>query len=174
MRQFAKCYSVKLGQALAWCCISLASQDRCQGGMQGLEELRSPVRSNSAARPGRNAPKPWFLLAYEETGVDFCTPVGGVASRSAARYVVECTTVGRCGRPVHTDRNPADWREEMTATFCNVTTGPNTSGYGSRGVSTSSGATASSGVSASSGSAGSVSPSILPCSSEPPFNELCN
>ena len=39
--------------------------------------------------------------------------------------------------------------EEMTATFCNVTTGPNTSGYGSRGVSTSSRGAASSGVSAS-------------------------
>ena len=52
--------------------------------------------------------------------------------------------------------------EEMTATFCNVTTGWNTSGYGSR-----SGA-------ASSGGAGAISPSILPCSSEPPFNELCN
>ena len=52
--------------------------------------------------------------------------------------------------------------EEMTATFCNVTTGPNRGGYGSRGVST------------SSGGAGAISPSIPPCSSEPPFNELCN
>src|SRR5690242_9516999 len=64
--------------------------------------------------------------------------------------------------------------EEMTATFCNVTTGPNTSGYGSRSVSTSSSRAASSGVSASSGGAGAISPSILPCSSQPPFNELCN
>src|SRR6516164_1256603 len=39
--------------------------------------------------------------------------------------------------------------EEMTATFCNVTTGPNTSGYGSRSVSTSRSGAASSGVSAS-------------------------
>jgi len=61
--------------------------------------------------------------------------------------------------------------EEMTATFCNVTTGPNTSGYGSRRVSTSSSGAASS---ASSGGAGAISPSIPPCSSEPPFNELCN
>jgi hypothetical protein len=61
--------------------------------------------------------------------------------------------------------------EEMTATFCNVTTGPNTSGYGSRSVSTSSSGAASS---ASSGGAGAISPSIPPCSSEPPFNELCN
>jgi hypothetical protein len=65
--------------------------------------------------------------------------------------------------------------EEMTATFCNVVTGPNTSGYGSRSVSTSSSrAASSSGVSASSGGAGAISPSIPPCSSEPPFNELCN
>jgi hypothetical protein len=61
--------------------------------------------------------------------------------------------------------------EEMTATFCNVTTGPNTSGYGSRRVSTPSSGAASSGVS---GGAGAVSPSIPPCSSEPPFNELCD
>ena len=59
--------------------------------------------------------------------------------------------------------------EEMTATFCNVPTGPNTSGYGSRNVSA-----ASDGLSALSGGAGAVSPSIQPCSSEPPFNELCN
>jgi hypothetical protein len=64
--------------------------------------------------------------------------------------------------------------EEMTATFCNVVTGPNTSGYGSRGVSTSNRGAAPSGVSASSGGAGAISPSIPPCSSEPPFNELCN
>jgi hypothetical protein len=63
--------------------------------------------------------------------------------------------------------------EEMTATFCNVTTGPNTSGYGSPTVSTPTSGTASSGVSASSGGAA-ASPSIFPCSSEPPFNELCN
>jgi|SRR6266550_1711620 hypothetical protein len=54
--------------------------------------------------------------------------------------------------------------EEMTATFCNVTTGPNTSGYGSRGVSVSSG-----------GAGGGINnSSIPPCPSEPPFNELCN
>jgi hypothetical protein len=39
-----------------------------------------------------------------------CTALGGVASRSAARYVVESTTVGRSSRPVHTDRSPTDWR----------------------------------------------------------------
>jgi hypothetical protein len=64
--------------------------------------------------------------------------------------------------------------EEMTATFCNVTTGPNTSGYGSRSVSASSNRAASSGVSASSAGAGGISSSIPPCGNEPPFNELCN
>ena len=64
--------------------------------------------------------------------------------------------------------------EEMTATFCNLATGPNTGGYGSRGVSTSISGAASSGVSASSGGAGGISSSIPPCGSEPPFNELCN
>jgi hypothetical protein len=39
--------------------------------------------------------------------------------------------------------------EEMTATFCNVPTGPNTNGYGSSGVSRSSSGAVSSGVSMS-------------------------
>ena len=64
--------------------------------------------------------------------------------------------------------------EEMTATFCNVPSGPSEGGYGSRGVSTSSSASGTSSVSASSGGAGGISSSIPPCGSEPPFNELCN
>jgi hypothetical protein len=63
--------------------------------------------------------------------------------------------------------------EEMTATFCNVPSGPNTSGYGSGNVFTSTGGSGSSGVSGPSGSAA-TSPAILPCGSEPPFDELCN
>jgi hypothetical protein len=62
-----KCYPVELGEALPVVLRPAASQDRCQRGMQGLEELRwakaqqssrfldagslglrSPVRSNSA------------------------------------------------------------------------------------------------------------------------------
>ena len=73
--------------------------------------------------------------------------------------------------PIEAPRTGVFCIEEMTATFCNVTTGPNTSGYGSRRVSTSSSGAASS---ASSGGPGATSPSIPPCSSEPPFNELCN
>jgi hypothetical protein len=54
----------------------------------------------------------------------------------------------------------------MTATFCNVVTGPNTNGYGARGASGSSGG---------SGLSGGGSPSsIPPCPAQPPFNELCN
>jgi hypothetical protein len=64
--------------------------------------------------------------------------------------------------------------EEMTATFCNVVGGPNISGYGRGSVSTSSSGTAASSVSASSGGGGAVSLSIPTCSSEPPFNELCD
>jgi len=65
--------------------------------------------------------------------------------------------------------------EEMTATFCNVVTGPNTNGYGSRGVSASRSGSVSGGVSLSSGAGGGINnSSIPPCPSEPPFNELCN
>ena len=56
--------------------------------------------------------------------------------------------------------------EEMTATFCNVVTGPNTNGYGTRS------ATGSSSASGSSG--GGSTSSIPPCPAQPPFNELCN
>jgi hypothetical protein len=70
--------------------------------------------------------------------------------------------------------------EEMTATFCNVVTGPNTSGYGGSSVSASSssaptGGTAGSISAAGTGSgAGSNTSSIPPCPSEPPFDEICN
>jgi hypothetical protein len=71
--------------------------------------------------------------------------------------------------------------EEMTATFCNVPTGPNTAGYGSRGG-TGSGTGSSSGSASSSGSgssggaggAGTTASSTPPCSAFPPPNELCN
>jgi hypothetical protein len=66
--------------------------------------------------------------------------------------------------------------EEMVATFCNVPTGPNHSGYGSTG---SVGSSAASGLSARSGvtgPTGSAAPSaaIPTCSEIPPANELCN
>src|SRR5437763_16817458 len=62
--------------------------------------------------------------------------------------------------------------EEMTATFCNVVTGPNTNGYGTRSAG-SSGASGSSGAPGSSGGGGGNS-SIPPCPAQPPFNELCD
>jgi hypothetical protein len=70
--------------------------------------------------------------------------------------------------------------EEMTATFCNVVTGPNTAGYGSGGGSSassgaaSSGASASGGASASSAGGGTNAAAIPACGQFPPANELCN
>jgi hypothetical protein len=65
--------------------------------------------------------------------------------------------------------------EEMTATFCNTVTGPNTNGYGTRSVSGSSSGSASGGLSASGGGgSGANTSSFPPCPSEPPFNELCD
>jgi len=58
--------------------------------------------------------------------------------------------------------------EEITATFCNVPTGPGTGGYGS------SGGSGGSGPSGSGAAPGGNASSLPPCPSEPPFNELCN
>jgi hypothetical protein len=66
--------------------------------------------------------------------------------------------------------------EEMTATFCNVPSSPNHSGYGSSGFvgsSARSGLSAGSGVSGPTGSAA-PSAAIPTCQEFPPANELCN
>jgi hypothetical protein len=71
--------------------------------------------------------------------------------------------------------------EEMTATFCNVVTGPNTNGYGGSSVAAPGSSSAGTGgtvgsISASgtgSGAGGNTS-SVPPCPSEPPFDEMCN
>lgn len=63
--------------------------------------------------------------------------------------------------------------EEMTATFCNVVTGPNTGGYGTRSGSGS--GSAGGGTTGSAGAAaGASTPAMPPCPAEPPFNELCD
>jgi hypothetical protein len=64
--------------------------------------------------------------------------------------------------------------EEMTATFCNVVSGPNTAGYGSGGGSSASGSSASSGASTSSAGGGTNAAAIPACGQFPPANELCN
>jgi hypothetical protein len=73
--------------------------------------------------------------------------------------------------------------EEMTATFCNVPSGPNTNGYGSLGGSGSGSGTGSSGGSGSTGGSASaaasggavVNTSSIPaCGGFPTANELCN
>ena len=66
--------------------------------------------------------------------------------------------------------------QEMVATFCNVPTSPNHSGYGSSGSvgsSAASGLSAGPGVAGPSGSAASAA-AIPTCSEFPPANELCN
>jgi hypothetical protein len=65
--------------------------------------------------------------------------------------------------------------EEMTATFCNVPTSPNTGGYGTSSSSgaASGGSGATGGLSANGGAGGNAS-ALPPCPGEPPFNELCN
>jgi hypothetical protein len=73
----------------------------------------------------------------------------------------------------------------LVATFCNQPTGPNLAGYGSiaasrssatSGSSTGSGYSAGSGVTGgtASSSGSTITPSINPCGSFPPPNELCN
>ncbi len=64
--------------------------------------------------------------------------------------------------------------EEMTATFCNMVTGPNTSGYGARGASGSSAASGSSSGSGSSGGADNAASSIPSRGDFPLVNELCD
>ena len=53
--------------------------------------------------------------------------------------------------------------EEMTATFCNVATGPNNAGYGTNA-----------GAAATSAGITTPSPAIPACSNFPPADELCN
>ena len=64
--------------------------------------------------------------------------------------------------------------EEMTATFCNVPSGPNTNGYGSSGGSAAGGGSVSIGVSAASSGVRSNASSLPLCASGTPANELCD
>jgi hypothetical protein len=64
--------------------------------------------------------------------------------------------------------------EEMTATFCNVPSGPNTNGYGSSGGSAASGGSVSSGGSAASRGVRGNTSSIPLRASGTPANELCD
>jgi hypothetical protein len=65
-------------------------------------------------------------------------------------------------------------QEEMTATFCNVPTSPNTSGYGSSRGSAASGGSVSIGGSAASSGVRSNASSVPLCASGTPANELCD
>jgi hypothetical protein len=103
-----------------------------------------------------------------------------LAASPAASQVVTTLTQGQLGAQsiqspgIQAPTTGVECTEEMTATFCNVPTGPSEGGYGSRGVSTLSTGAGTSSVSASSGGASGLSGSVPPCPGEPPFNELCN
>ena len=89
--------------------------------------------------------------------------------------------IGPSAAPTQAPRTGVFCIEEMTATFCNVVTGPNTGGYGGRSGSTGGatstrggiGAGSAAGASATGGNAGGGTSSIPPCPAQPPFNELC-
>ena len=100
-----------------------------------------------------------LLLAASSAAAQVATSLGRQSVQSAATQAP--TTGVLC-------------TEEMTATFCNVPSGPSEGGFGSRGVSTLSSGSGTSSVSASSGVAGGLNSSMPTCPSEPPFNELCN
>ena len=86
-------------------------------------------------------------------------------SQSAAEAVLSAPTPAPSPAPSQGPTIGVFCIEEMTATFCNVVTGPNTNGHGTR----------SAGSSSTSGSNGGGSTSsIPPCPAQPPFNELCN
>jgi hypothetical protein len=101
------------------------------------------------------------------------------ASPATAQVVTSLSEAQLGGQSIQSARTQApttgvECTEEMTATFCNVPSGPSEGGYGSGGVSTLSSASGTSSVSAPSTSTSIISSSVPPCPSEPPFNELCN
>jgi hypothetical protein len=94
-----------------------------------------------------------------------------VASPAAAQLATESTTAGRSGRPVHTDCSPTDWRFLHRGNDRDILQRNHRAEHEwlrvAQRVHIEQWA-------ASSCGAGAISPSIPPCSSEPPFNELCN
>jgi hypothetical protein len=90
-----------------------------------------------------------------------------LATSPVAAQVVTGTTTGTSIKTTSGPTTGVFCTEEMTATFCNVPTGPNTSGYGSSGVFGSSGASGSSGV------ASSFTSSTPPCPEFLSVNDLC-
>ena len=81
---------------------------------------------------------------------------------------------GRQSAPSQTPTTGVFCIEEMTATFCNVPSGPNTNGYGSSGGSIASGGSVSSGGSTAGRGIRSNTSSIPLCVSGTPGNELCD
>jgi len=99
------------------------------------------------------------------------SPAG--AQMAAPNDQVSSPTQGVPTGPARAPITGAFCIEEMTATFCNVVTGPNTGGYGARGNS-GSGSAAGGTASSARGGAGGGTSSMPPCPAEPPFNESCD
>jgi collagen type VII alpha len=121
--------------------------------------------------------------AQAQTTPTNATANSQLADSNTANALGVTTGTPTTGQQQTTSRSPTTGTiciEEMTATFCNVASGPNTNGYGSPGGSGSSGGTGSSGASgsaaaaASGGGAGVNTSSIPTCGGFPTANELCN
>jgi hypothetical protein len=86
------------------------------------------------------------------------------------------TSIGASPFAAQTPTTGVFCTQEMTATFCNVVTRPNISGYGRNGSgsTTAAGTAGAAGLSGAAGAAGGNNSSIPPCPAHPPFNELCD
>jgi hypothetical protein len=93
-----------------------------------------------------------------------------LASAPAPASAQSATSIGASPFAVQTPTTGVFCTQEMTATFCNVVTRPNTSGYARNA----SGSTTTAGTAGAGVAGGSNTSSIPPCPAHPPFNELCD
>lgn len=109
------------------------------------------------------------VFAATPAGAQLAAPNDQVSSSTQGA----ATGAAQGGSPSQAPSTGVFCIEEMTATFCNVVTGPNTGGYGTRSGSGS--GSAGGGTTGSAGAAAGASTSAMPpCPAEPPFNELCD
>jgi hypothetical protein len=152
---------------------------RVIGHLIEITRMMAPMKQ----LPARTRPAVWMavalLLAASPAAAQVVTTNNGELQVNAPGGQQLTATQNARSAPSQGPTTGTFCIEEMTATFCNVPTSPNTNGYGSvGGVSTSGGRAASAGGS-SSGSAASASTgvntsSLPPCMREPAANELCN
>lgn len=156
------------------------------GRKKGMAQPKAwHTMTSAAAQMNRAAAPLWQLVGMAALLLAGSPAAAQVATSSAREQVVtsngqqQLSTRGGQQAPSQAPTTGTFCIEEMTATFCNVPTSPNTNGYGSAGGgSASSGGSAPGGASASgSGSTASTgvnTSSIPPCLREPPADELCN